>query len=219
MGAERFGAAFENSGIRVNGALHRLKDETADLHAAAERHVRILDRDATEATYARYLAKMFGFHAPLEMAFAQHAGLEAAGFAAMQRRKRAWIVADLEALGVDAAPPVCPAVPELGDVTRASGVAYVIEGSMLGGKFILAKMGPSLSSVLGRASRFLEGYRADTGSRWKQFGSLVERVLFDDAAVDRAIAGARDTFARLIVWLDEPALEPPHPRKYTKADA
>jgi len=205
--------------IRVNGALHRLKDETADLHAAAERHVRILDPEASEATYARYLAKMFGFHAPLEMAFAQHAGLEAAGYAAVQRRKRGWIVADLHALGVDTAPPACTDLPALGDVTRASGVAYVLEGSMLGGKFILAKLGPSLAHVLGRATRFLEGYRADTGSRWKQFGSLVERVLYDDSAIERAIAGARDTFARLIVWLDEPAADPPHPRRYAKANA
>jgi heme oxygenase (biliverdin-IX-beta and delta-forming) len=215
----RVGARFENSGIRVNGALHRLKNETADLHVAAERHVRILDADATEATYARYLAKMLGFHAPIEMAFARHAGLEAAGFAAMQRKKRAWLVADLEALGVAAAPPACPDVPDLGDLARASGIAYVIEGSMLGGKFILAKMGPSLAHVLGRATRFLEGYRADTGALWKQFGALVERVLYDDAAIDRAITGARDTFARLIVWLDEPAAEPPHPRKFAKVDA
>lgn len=203
----------------MNPVLQRLKHRTADLHLEAERHVRILDPDATDETYARYLTKMFGFHAPLELAFARHAGLEAAGFAAAQRAKRGWIAHDLAALGVESSPPLCAQLPDLGDVLRATGVAYVIEGSTLGGRFILTKMRPRFGHLMGRATRFLEGYRDDTGTRWKQFAALAERILYDDAAIDRAVLGARDTFVRLTSWLDEPAMEPPYPRRIMRREA
>ncbi len=187
----------------ANTALQHLKARTADLHLAAERHVRILDPDATDTTYATYLTKMFGFHAPLELAFARHGGLEAAGFAASQRQKRGWIAHDLATLGVEAAPPLCPALPDLGDVLRAVGVAYVIEGSTLGGRFILSRMRARFSHLIGRATRFLEGYREDTGARWRQFAAIAERVLYDDHALAAATAGARETFELLTAWLDE----------------
>ncbi|MGE0400184.1 MAG: biliverdin-producing heme oxygenase [Kofleriaceae bacterium] len=200
----------------MNEPLQRLKAATADLHVEAERHVRILDADATDATYARYLSRMFGFHAPLELAFARHAVLEATGFSAARRAKRGWIAQDLAALGVDVSPPLCADVPLLGNVRRAIGVAYVIEGSTLGGRFVLTKMKPRFAHLMGRATRFLEGYRDDTGLRWKQFAAIAEHVLYDDIAVAAAIAGARETFERLTVWLDEPAMEPPHPRQIAR---
>jgi heme oxygenase len=179
-----------------------LKDGTADLHAEAETHVHILDSDADEAAYAQYLARMYGFHAPIEVAFARHAGLEAAGFAAVQRAKRSMLAADLAELLIDARTlPACDELPELGDVMRATGVAYVIEGSTLGGKFILSRMRPHLPTVMNRATRFLAGYGEQTGARWRQFCALGERVLFDDGAIDAALNGARDTFRSLITWL------------------
>ncbi len=186
----------------MNQALKQLKERTADLHLEAERHVRILDADATDATYAQYLTKMFGFHAPLELAFARHGGLEAAGFGALQRAKRGWLAHDLAVLGVQTSPPLCPALPSLGDVLRAIGVAYVIEGSTLGGRFILSRMKPRFAHLMGRATRFLEGYREETGVRWRQFASIAERILYDDTAIEAACAGARDTFQRLTEWLD-----------------
>lgn len=204
----------------MNEPLQILKERTSDLHLEAERHVRILDPDATEATYARYLTKMYGFHAPLEAAFARHAVLEASGFRAAQRTKRAWLEHDLAALGIDASPPpLCTDVPVLGNLRRAIGVAYVIEGSTLGGRFILTKMKPRFGHLIGRATRFLEGYRDDTGARWKQFGVIANTVLYDEDAVASAIAGARETFQRLTVWLDEPALDPPHPRRIVRKEA
>lgn len=202
----------------MNTALQTLKERTSDLHLEAERHVRILDPDATDATYARYLTKMFGFHAPLELAFARHAVLEATGFSAAQRAKRGWIAHDLAALGVDGSPPLCADLPILGNARRAVGIAYVIEGSTLGGRYILAKMKSRFGHLMGRATRFLEGYRGETGTRWKQFGAIAERALYDDVAITTAVDGARDAFQRLIAWLDEPAVDSPHPRRIGRGE-
>jgi heme oxygenase len=195
-------------------ALLRLREDTAALHQEAERHVRILDADATDAVYARYLARLYGFHAPMEDVFARDRSLAAAGFDAAGRRKRGLLADDLAALGVRADRlPLCSALPAFAAPGAIVGAAYVIEGSTLGGAFVLARMRGALAHLIGRATSFLAGYGADTGPRWKAFAALAERLLADDDARAAAAAGARATFASLIEWLDERAAEPPHPHR------
>lgn len=196
----------------TGAALGRLKVETLDLHHEAERHVRILDGDATDATYARFLGRMFGFHRPMEDTFALHEALARAGFAAASRRKQDLLRADLAWFGIDAtAGPMCRELPDMHSLARAVGAAYVLEGSTLGGAFILARMRPRLGHLIGSASAFLEGYRADTGPMWRRFAALVGAVIVDAETSDAAVEAARATFRALTAFLDEPALDPPHP--------
>jgi len=102
--------------------LRRLKDETIDLHVEAERHVRILDADATAATYGRYLARLLGVHAPMEAAFCAHEQLAAIGFEPERRRRAGLLSQDLASLGMAPANvPHCDALPEIADVSRALG--------------------------------------------------------------------------------------------------
>lgn len=173
-----------------------LRSATAELHREAERHVRILDPDATEATYTRYLQRMFGFHTACERAFS----IPFEG-----RQKSAAIAADLAELGAVAEP--IAVIPRMRSRSYELGCAYVIEGSTLGGRFILAKMPKQ------RATRFLEGYGDATGPMWRAFCAELETA--DD--LDEAIAGACDTFRALIAWLDEPGREPPHPYRGLEA--
>ena len=199
-------------------SLRRLKVETASLHARAEEYVRILEEDATLAKYHRYLAAMHGYHAPMEAGLAAHEALAAVGFDAIVRRKRTLIESDLAALGDPRkAWPACPRLPEIGSLGRAIGAAYVIEGSTLGGRFILSKLPPALAPLRGRATAFLEGYGAETGARWRAFGEVVERALDTPALEDDAVAGACETFTRLSDWLavheaPHAAREAPRPR-------
>ncbi|HET9623835.1 MAG TPA: biliverdin-producing heme oxygenase [Kofleriaceae bacterium] len=191
--------------------LRALKEGTRALHHDAERYVRILDADATLADYARYLAAMRGFHAPLEDIFAHDPALAAAGFAASERRKTAFLTADLKTIASLLANPAhlpcasatlcCPDLPASTSFARRLGIAYVIEGSTLGGKFILAHLPPAIAAVRGRATRFLEGYGAATAARWRSFCALVEHAVRDPVCEAEVIAAACDTFARLIAWL------------------
>ncbi len=190
----------------VGPVAKRLKEATADLHREAERHVRILDDDASEATYIRFLDRMFGFHAAVEDRFAQHPGLVDAGFDPARRRKQGWLAEDLHSLGAPVDRPRCTSLPPLAGVADALGAAYVVEGSTLGGPFILTKL-----RFEPRAVRFLTGYGAETGSMWRAFGALIETQLAQPEALDAAVRGARATFASLIEWLDELAREPPQP--------
>lgn len=188
--------------------LRHLKHNTGDLHAAAEEHVRILDPDVTVAAYRRYLERMYGFHGAIERIFGGRDDLRERGFDPDGRRKLPWLAADLSALGAD------PASLPLADVVipsfaAAIGAAYVLEGSTLGGRYILAHLGGELRPWIGVATRFLEGYRDETGARWRAFAATAEALPPDDVA--EATDAARATFAALIEWLDEPARPSPHP--------
>lgn len=180
--------------------LRLLKDETAALHLEAERYVRILDAGASLDDYRRYLCTMAGYHGPLEQVFADHADLAAAGFAAGDRRKSHLLARDLRALGVTSW-PICPQLPAAIGLPRTLGIAYVIEGSTLGGRFILSRLLPPIAAMRGAATAFLEGYGAATGERWRAFGMVVERGVITAADEREAADGARDAFARLIDWL------------------
>jgi heme oxygenase len=182
-------------------SLRRLKEETADLHALAEQYVRILDDDARISDYARYLRAMVGYHLPIEEMFAANAELERLGFEAQHRRKSHLLDRDLEALGEARPFARCPVLPALASLGRCVGAAYVIEGSTLGGRYILSRLPAELAAVRGRATFFLEGYGAETGARWRAFGAIVEQALADRAEEDAAVAGARATFSSLVDWL------------------
>lgn len=189
----------------------RLKQETTREHAMAERHVRILDPDATVEMYAKYLRRMLGFHRPMERLFATHEALAATGFDAPARRKQDLIVADLSAVGFDPEASDCDALPYVEDLADAIGAAYVLEGSTLGGAFILSHLPPSLAALRGTATRFLEGYGRNTGAMWRAFMGIANATLSTESRVERAVISAQDTFQRLTAWLDETPKDPPHP--------
>jgi heme oxygenase (biliverdin-IX-beta and delta-forming) len=182
--------------------LRALKEGTADLHEEAERYVRILDRDAGIADYVRYLRAMYGFHAPVETMLARDPDLAHTTFGAAARcRKATWMRADLHALAITGAPDVCTDLPRAGNLARALGIAYVLEGSTLGGRFILAKLPPPLAALRGTATRYLDGYGPETGALWRAFGDLVGCSIATPRDEVAAVHAARETFARLTAWL------------------
>lgn len=196
--------------------LRALKDQTQDLHERAEQYVRILDRHATVEDYRRYLVAMRGFHAPIEACFADDSALEAVGFEANTRQKTHLLTRDLLHISPCAeATPRCGALPKTHTLSRRLGVAYVIEGSTLGGKFILARLPPALAPLRGTATHFLEGYGAATGERWRSFGGVVERAITTTEEITEAVAGARDAFSRMIDWLAR--FEQPDPARVAEA--
>ena len=181
--------------------MRRLKDGTTDLHLLAEQHVRILDADATRDDYERYLRAMWGFHAPIEEMFAVSESLGAVGFEPRLRCRAHLLARDLVALGNHGPWPRCAVLPTAPTLPGLLGVAYVLEGSTLGGRYILAKLPPALAPLRGETTAFLTGYGAETGARWRGFAAIAERELASDVACDAAVSAARETFRTLTTWL------------------
>ena len=183
----------------LRSVLRELKNGTADLHEEAERYVRILDADADPDDYVRYLRAMYGYHAPIEASLLACEPLAAVYFDAPGRCvKAAWMREDLHFLGPRDEPAVCTAVPQPVTLARALGIAYVLEGSTLGGRFILSKLPPALASL---PARYLEGYGKETGARWRAFGDIVAREIRSPLDEASAVHAARETFSLLITWL------------------
>jgi len=185
--------------------LQTLKEQTLALHLEAERKVTLLESTATEHTYRAYLRMMLGFYEPLERRFETHEALHRTGFDAPSRRKAKLLEADLRALGDDvddiARLPRCQKLPDLTELPEALGCAYVLEGSTLGGQFILRKLQGHLGQATAVAQAFLNAYGPRTGPMWREFGEVISRSV-PETDWPRTVQGAQGTFVSLIEWME-----------------
>lgn len=185
-----------------------LRDGTRDRHEALDMGLALADGNVSPARYVAYLRAMLGWLEPVESRLWQldwPASLRAAD----RDGKSALIRADLRAAGDSAPVPQCPDAPRpLAADAYALGVAYVVEGSQLGGRF-LAKRLEAADPPL--PLRYLRGYGDEVGSLWKGF--LQHLDVAAQGQETQALKGARDAFDSLAAWLrDQGALQSPGQR-------
>ncbi|CUJ05245.1 Heme oxygenase [Achromobacter xylosoxidans] len=173
-----------------------LRDGTRERHEILDQGLGLADGDVGQARYLAYLRALLGWLEPVEQQLWQ-LGWPAAMRAPERDGKSALIRADLRDAGDSGAVPRCPAAPTPRAADAyALGVAYVVEGSQLGGRF-LAKRLESVSPPL--PLRYLRGYGEEVGPLWKVF------LLHLDSAArgqeTQALQGARDAFDSLTAWL------------------
>lgn len=180
--------------MQAADVLSRLKEETAHHHREVEAQVTFLEAPDPRGAYAGYLARLLGFHAPLERALA---ALPLPG-ALRGREKAPLLSADLRALGVSPeAVPACEALPDLSTLPRALGCCYVLEGATLGGKYVRRRLA---GRVPDEATGYLNCYGEEVGPRWNAFRTAVRESLAP-ADHEACIDAARDTFDALGRWL------------------
>jgi heme oxygenase (biliverdin-IX-beta and delta-forming) len=102
--------------------------------------------------------------------------------------------------GVRAVPPAVSAVSAAlaADAAWRWGACYVIEGSQLGGAVLLRKHALAFAP---HPLDYLSGDGNAPGPRWHAFVAAMRREVHTPVAVDRACAGARAAFDRLIALL------------------
>lgn len=180
--------------------LHKLRTDTAALHAGLEAqpvsHALMAEAVSLD-DYARYLACMQdvmkfydGQVLPLIAALLPDAA---------RRQKSADLQRDLDYLRSKGAQPgstVALAAPSMQDEAFALGMAYVIEGSTLGGRVILKHIMPRLNVDENNGAAFFAGYQAGTGNMWKVF---LDVLMAQGAGAhgDRIIEGALAGFGMI----------------------
>ena len=170
----------------MSSAMGALKTATAAHHERLEQRVDIERALTSRDRYRALLERFYGFYRPLEDVLAP---IDVPGFA--YTRKLPLIEADLHALHSHPDTlPLAPRVPSVATVGDALGVAYVIEGSALGGALI----GRLVRRRLGLDSTFFAG-GLGLAPRWRAFGEVVERHA--PVSTDAAIA----TFEDMERWL------------------
>ena len=173
-----------------------LRDGTRERHETLDQGLALADGDVSRDHYLNYLRTLLGWLEPVEQRLWQldwPAPLRASARAG----KSALIRADLLAAG-DAAPVAhCTDVPAPDEADAyALGVAYVVEGSQLGGRF-LAKRLEDVTPPLPLS--YLRGYGDEVGALWKGFLQHLDSAAQGQEA--RALQGAQDAFDSLTAWL------------------
>ena len=120
-----------------------------------------------------------------------------------RRRERASRArADLNQLSVacidDGTMP--PIYVPMRDLPELMGVAYVFEGSTLGGQ-VLTRILSRRLGIEANAMTYINGYGEDTGAMWKSFVTKLDQFQFTTSDRARAVHAANRTFDDLLHWL------------------
>ncbi|MEO6380662.1 MAG: biliverdin-producing heme oxygenase [Nitrobacter sp.] len=189
-------------------ARDQLRAATDDVHLRLHRHAafrRLADGTIDEQQYTSLLARLHGFHAPLEEAVARASmrlGLENE---CGSRQRVHLLHEDLLALRLTevqiAALPRVGTLPALNTRGRLLGALYVRKGSTLGGRVLARGLDGLLGSGCANGRRFLAG---DPGQQaeWQDLCSSIEAVAAD-GNLDDMITAAVETFSAFEFWIEE----------------
>lgn len=175
-----------------------LREATREAHAAAEASPlmrRLLANELDEAGYRRLLEAQLA----LFRAWEDERGAWLDGIATTPGWRYVSRAAALESDLAAMASPGANAPPDrakrrlqgISQPSAAWGELYVIEGSALGGRVIVA----GLRTLFPHLPHHFYGLGEDTPP-WRRLQGLLDRVLNDGAAQDAATAAARAMFAR-----------------------
>lgn len=185
--------------------LERLKRETRPAHDSIEANIRLARLTAPDlqrSEYVAILARLWGFHRPVEAQLQQLLGASGLGLALERRQKAHLLEHDLSLLGapIETA-PCCPwRLRE--DAAAAWGVLYVLEGATLGGRMILKHLQSSLGLGPDTGAAYYAGYGAETGAMWQGFRARLGAVCAERPHWEaRVLAGALATYREMDAWV------------------
>ncbi len=114
------------------------------------------------------------------------------------RRKADRIASDLKSLG-SVVPPGVELFGHIHSEAFALGIFYVVEGSVLGGRYILQNIKTALP---GAGISYFEGYGNATGQMWKSFVHALNQYADSDDVRETVIRGADHAFKTIHAYFD-----------------
>lgn len=180
--------------------MHRLRAETRAAHERLEESIDLTALTATPDHYRALVSRFYGFH------FAIEPTLRASLAGVYDPVERApLLVRDLHTLGVSEgcleALPLCDSLPNHSTPARAFGVAYVLEGSALGGQIVGRIVRDRLGYDRERGAAFFFGEGRHIGEDWRAFGQTCDGYFEVHGGQDEAIRAADETFEAMGDWL------------------
>jgi heme oxygenase len=180
-----------------------LKEKTKSYHDTIERNpyaAALFRQKFDNAALLPYLIKFWGFHLPIEERLGAFPDWQAYNFDFTKRRKLSLLQKDLLNLGLSQEQieniPLCQDLPELKSFAQALGAMYVLEGSTLGGRFILQQM----QKTIQRGCAYFDSYGEKTPSMWKEFCNLLDSYSANQE--DEILSAAIQTYEKLNAWMN-----------------
>ncbi len=170
-----------------------IKEQTHTAHQQLEKQVVLrLKTIRNESDYAALLKHFYVYFSAVEQAIAPYITPEVLPDYA-ERRNSSYIRQDIEALGgtADTLPSVT--VPVITNALEALSALYVLEGSIMGGPYIVQML---QKQGLTKGFSFFSGYGADTGRMWGAFTAVLNAHAHTSADREQAVATANETFSR-----------------------
>lgn len=170
-----------------------IKENTKASHAALEGTVvRQLKAVRSNLDYADVLKSFYTYFNAVEKAIAPFITAEVLPDYA-ERRNSSHIKVDIEELGGNVNNLPAVEVPQINNTLDALSALYVLEGSIMGGPYIVQMLN---KYGITQGTSFFSGYGENTGNMWQGFVSVLNKHGEDPATHERAIAVANETFAR-----------------------
>ncbi|AWI25629.1 biliverdin-producing heme oxygenase [Flavobacterium pallidum] len=177
--------------------LHQLRSRTADSHKRLEElpvSTSITSPNITKASYAHYLQLMGAVIHQTESAIFPK--LAHAVPDIDNRHKSKSIIADLKFMGYDLKSFPPPFTKNIDSEAFALGIMYVVEGSTLGGRFILKNIQQALGFEQ-EGTQYFSGYGNKTGSSWKHFLDALTSYEAKNGHMEEIIKGADYAFTAI----------------------
>ena len=188
----------------------RLKDETLDSHQQLEKKVVTqIKAVGTPDDYAKLIRLFYGYFGGVEAAIALRPQLIFLSDYD-QRRKSVALANDLKLLN-SSLPVIATesSLPGLENEFQIAGALYVMEGSTLGGKFIVKMLKEKLAQISPDAFSFFVGYQEDTGKMWQRFIDAINKMSLNEVQENEVIESANDTFSHFAKWIDAQLINNP----------
>lgn len=182
--------------------LARLSRETKPYHALADNdRMALIGAGNAPATYVSFLARIFGFEAPIESALLMTSGLHE--MIDLRDRSHVRLLrADLQALGVcdTSALPRCPMLFGFRSVAEALGWMYVVDRNMLVHAVVEKHLRGRMPAVLTVAGSYLSGQQRSTGQRLRDLGHAMDQIAKSSDEADRMVTAAKTAFRSQHSW-------------------
>lgn len=181
---------------RQAGALAALRVATAERHTLLDSGLALAGASPNLDDYASHLRMLRTWLGPIEDWLASGAGPRDA---MAPLRRLPLIDADLHdpsiPRGREPMPPEQAPWPANASAAYRWGVAYVAEGSQLGGAVLYQRLAMQLAP---HPLAYLRGDAAGPGPRWRSFMLALKEHVRSEQEVADACAGARDAFDRIL---------------------
>lgn len=170
----------------------RIKEITKEAHQQLEKKVVLkIKAISSPADYAAFLKYFYAYFNAVEKAVAPYVATILSDYD--KRRNASYLKADIEALGYTTDELPEAQAPHITNGAEAMGALYVLEGSIMGGPYIVQML---QKRGIEKGFSFFSGYGADSGLMWKAFQDTLNEVSADEAAGQQAMLKAAETFAR-----------------------
>ena len=170
----------------------QIKEVTRQAHQQLEKQVvQKIKAIASAGDYAAFLKYFYAYFSAVEKAVAPYITTVLTDY--QQRRNASYLKADIEALGETVAVLPEAQAPRIHNIAEAIGALYVLEGSIMGGPYIMQML---QKRGIDRGFSFFSGYGQESGRMWKAFQEVMNEVGATEEAGRQMMQKAAETFER-----------------------